>query len=80
MFGQKPIRDDKWKIWFSFPSYNNLANSKTTCLEPGLFLSQMKDCEEREARFRSCLRELRSVRSEDEEMSSVITLASTGHK
>ena len=32
MFKQKPIRDDKWKIWFSFPPCNNLSYNKNTYL------------------------------------------------
>ena len=44
MLKQKPIRDDKWKIWFSFPSSNNLSYNKNMYLSgAGSILSQMKD-------------------------------------
>ena len=80
MLKQKPIRDDKWKIWFSFPSCNNLSYNKNTCLEPGLFwvLNEGLKRERRQGEIPERLE--RAEISEDEEMSSVITLASTGHK
>ena len=79
MLKQKPIRDDKWKIWFSFPSSNNLSYNKNMYLSgAGSILSQMKDWGERGGEIPGRLE--RAEISEDEEMSSVITLASTGHK
>lgn len=80
MLEQKPIRDDKWKIWFYISFLQQLVLQQEYLSRTESILSQMKDWGERARGGEIPERLERAETSEDEEMSSVITLASTGHK